>query len=82
MCWNFASEELKNQYVVQHNKTHRELINEILDDKYNELRDLVLRMYSSYTKLVLEISKDVKKDRKAHSSAFHVCRHFLLSLKT
>ena len=25
-------------------------------------------MYSSYTKLVLEISKDVKKDRKAHLS--------------
>ena len=37
MCWNFVSEELKNQYVVQHYKTHRELINEILDDKYNEL---------------------------------------------
>jgi len=37
MCWNFVSGELKNQYVVQHYKTHRELINEILDDKYNEL---------------------------------------------
>ena len=66
MCWNFVSEKLKNQYVVQHYKTHRELINEILDDKYNELRDLVLHMYSLYTKLVLEISKDMKKDRKAH----------------
>lgn len=33
MCWNFVSEELKNQYVVQDYKTHRELINEILDDK-------------------------------------------------
>ena len=32
MCWNFVSGELKNQYVVQHYKTHRELINEILDD--------------------------------------------------
>ena len=68
MCWNFVSEGLKNQYVVKHYKTHRELIKEILDDKYNELRDLVLHMYSSYTKLVLEISKDVKKDRKAHLS--------------
>ena len=37
MCWNFVSGEFKNQYVVQHYKTHRELINEILDDKYNEL---------------------------------------------
>ena len=56
--------------VVQHYKTHihRELINEILDDKYDELRDLVLHMYSLYTKLVLEISKDVKKDRKARLS--------------
>ena len=70
MCWNFVSEELKNQYVVQHYKTHihRELINEILDDKYDELRDLVLHMYSLYTKFVLEISKDVKKDRKARLS--------------
>ena len=70
MCWNFVSEELKNQYVVQHYKTHRELINEILDDKYtmNSVRDLVLHMYSLYTKLVLEIYKDVKKDRKAYLS--------------
>ena len=68
LCWCFVSEELKNQYVVQHYKTHRELIHEILKDKYNELRDLVLHMYSLYTKLVLEISKDVKKDRKAHLS--------------
>ena len=67
MCWNFVSEELKNQYVVQHYKTHRELINEILDDKYS-VRDLVLHMYSFYTKLVLEIYKDVKKDRKAYLS--------------
>ena len=37
MCCNFVSGELKNQYVVQHYKTHRELINEILDEKYNEL---------------------------------------------
>ena len=66
MCLNFVSEELKNQYVVQHYKTHRELINEILDDKYSELRDIVLHMYSLYTKLVLKISKDMKKYRKAH----------------
>ena len=33
MCWNFVSEELKNQYIVQDYKTHRELINEILDDE-------------------------------------------------
>ena len=51
MCWNFVSEGLKNQYVLRHYKTHRELIShESLDDKYNELRDLVLHMYSSYTK--------------------------------
>ena len=68
MCWNFVSEGLKNQYVAKHYKTHGELIHEILDRKYNELRDLVLHMYSSYTKLVSEISKDVKKDRKAHLS--------------
>ena len=61
MCWNFVSEGLKNHFVVKHYKTHRELIHEIFDDRYNELRDLVLHMYSSYTKLVLEISKDVKK---------------------
>ena len=68
MCWDFVSEALKNQYVVKHYKTDRELIHEILDRKYNELRDLVLHMYSSYTKLVSAISKDVKKDRKAHLS--------------
>ena len=44
MCWNFVSDGLKNQYVVKHYKTHRELIHKILDDKYNELRDLVLHM--------------------------------------
>lgn len=53
MCWNFVSEGLKNQHVIKHYKTHSELIHEILDRKYNELRDLVLHMYSSYTKLVL-----------------------------
>lgn len=68
MCWNFVSEGLKNQHVVKHFKTHSELIHEILDGKYNELRDLVLHMYSSYTKLVSAIFKDVKKDRKAHLS--------------
>ena len=56
ICWNFVTEELKNQYVVQHYRTHREIL-----DEYNELRDLVLHMYSLYTKLVLKISKDVKK---------------------
>ena len=34
----------------------------------NSVRDLVLHMYSLYTKLVLEIYKDVKKDRKAYLS--------------
>ena len=35
----------------------------------NSVRDLVLHMYSLVHKaLVLEISKDVKKDRKAHLS--------------
>ena len=68
MCWNFVSEGLKSQYVVKHYKTHSELIHEILDRKYNELPALVLHMYPSYTKLVSPISKDVKKDRKAHLS--------------
>ena len=68
MCWKFVSERLANQYVMKHYKTHRQLIEEILDDRYNELRDLVHHMFSFYVQLVSEIAKAVKKDRKAHLS--------------
>ena len=77
MCWNFVCEGLKNQYVEKHFKTHREIIHEILDHKYNELRDLVLHMYSSYITLVSAVSKDVKKDRKAH-----LCLRWVRSLNS
>ena len=58
MCWNFVSEELTKHTV--------NLLTKFSTIKYNELRDLVLHMYSLYTKFVLEISKDVKNERKAH----------------
>ena len=77
MCWNFVCEGLENQYVEKHFKTHREIIHEILDHKYNELRDLVLHMYSSYITLVSAVSKDVKKDRKAH-----LCLRWVRSLNS
>ena len=57
MCWKFVSERLANQYVMKHYKTHRQLIEEILDDRYNELRDLVHHMFSFYVQLVSEIAK-------------------------
>ena len=68
MCWKFVSERLAKQYIMKHYKTHRQLIEEILDDCYNELRDLVHRMFSFYVQLVSEIAKAVKKDRKVHLS--------------
>ena len=63
MCWKYVSERLAKQYVMKHYKTHRQLIEEILDDRYNELRDLVHHMFSFYVQLVSEIAKAVKKDR-------------------
>lgn len=66
MCWTFVSERFANQHVTKHYETHRKLIREILDGRYNELRDLVNHMFSFYIKLVSEIAKDIKKDRKAH----------------
>ena len=48
-------------------ESHRKLIEQqILDDRYSELRNLVDHMYSSYVTLVSEVGKGVKKDRKAH----------------
>lgn len=65
MCWNFVSERIGKQYVMKHFETHRKLIQEILDVRYNELRDLVQHMYSLYITLVSDIAKEVKKDKKA-----------------
>ena len=59
MCWKFVSERLAKQYIMKHYKTHRQLIEEILDDRYNELRDLVHHMFSFYVQLVSEIAKAV-----------------------
>ena len=66
MCWSFVSERLSAQYVAKHYASHRNLIEEILDVRYNELRDLVHHMFSSYIKLLSGVAEDVKKDRKAH----------------
>ena len=66
MCWNYVSEKLGKQYVVKHYETHGELIQEILDDRYDKLRDLVHHMFSHYIQLISEIANDFKKDRKAH----------------
>ena len=66
MCWNYVSEKLGKQYVVKHYETHGELIQEIIDDRYNKLRDLVHHMFSHYIQLISEIANDFKKDRKAH----------------
>ena len=51
---------------MKHYETHGELIQEILDDCYNKLHDLVHHMFSHYTLLVSEIANDFKKDRNAH----------------
>ena len=51
---------------MKHYETHGELIQEILDDCYNKLRDLVHCMFSHYIQLISEIAKDFKKDKKAH----------------
>ena len=66
MCWSFVSERLSAQYVAKHYASHRNLIEEILDVRYNELRDLVHHMFSSYIKLLSGVAEDVKKDRKVH----------------
>ena len=66
MCWNFVSESLGKQHVMQVYESHRKLIEQILDDRYSELRNLVDHMYSSYVTLGSEVGKGVKKDRKAH----------------
>ncbi|KAL9984460.1 hypothetical protein ACROYT_G006754, partial [Oculina patagonica] len=65
MCWNFVSERIGKQYVTKHFETHRKLFQEILDVRYNELRDLVQHMYSLYITLLSDITKEVKKDKKA-----------------
>ena len=66
MCWKFVSERLGKQYVMEHYETHQKLIQEILDDRYDELRDLAQHMFSYYVQLVSEVSNDSKRDRKAH----------------
>ena len=66
MCRNYVSEKLEKQYVVKHYETHGELIQEILDDRYNNLRGLVHHMFSHYIQLICEIANDFKKDRKTH----------------
>lgn len=68
MCWNYVSEKLGKQYVMKYYETYGQLIQEILDDHYNELRDLVHHMFSHYIQLISEIANDVKRDRKAHLS--------------
>ena len=68
MCWNYVFEKLGKQYVVKHYETHGKLIQKILDDRYNKLRDLVHPMFSHYIQLISEIANDFKKDRKAHLS--------------
>ena len=45
MCWNFVSERLGKQHVMQVYESHRKLIEQILDDRYSELRNLVDHMY-------------------------------------
>ena len=52
MCWKFVSEKLAKQYIMKHYKTHRQFIEEFLDDCYNELRDLVHHLFSYYVQLV------------------------------
>ena len=69
MCWNFVSEELKISTLYNITKHTVNLLTKFSTiNTMNSVRDLVLHMYSLYTKLVLEIYKDVKKDRKAYLS--------------
>lgn len=68
MCWNYVSEKLGKQYIMKYYETYGQLIQEILDDHYNELRDLVHHMFSHYIQLISEIANDVKRDKKAHLS--------------
>ena len=64
MCWNYVSEKLGKQYVVKHYETHGELIQELLDDRYDKLRDLVHHMFSHYIQLISEIANDFKKTER------------------
>ena len=68
MCWSYVSEKLGKQYVAKHYETQGELIREILDEPYDELRDLVHHMFSHYVQLISEIANDFKKDKKAYLS--------------
>ena len=77
MCWNYVSEKLGKQYIVKHYETHGELMQEILNDRYNKLRDLVHHMFSHYIQLISEIANDFKKDRKAH-----LTMHWMTSFNT
>jgi len=45
MCWNYVSETLGKQYVMKHYEMYGQLIQETLDDCYNELCDLVKTLY-------------------------------------
>ena len=66
MCWNFVSEQLSKQPVMKHLENHRKLIEEILDARYSELRNLVDHMFSVYMEHVSAVEAQVKRDHKVH----------------
>ena len=48
-CWNFVSERLSQQHVMNHFETHRKVIEEkYTGARYNELQNLVEHMFSVY----------------------------------
>lgn len=65
MCWNFLLEQLCKQPVMKL-ETHRKLIEEILEARYNELRNLVNHIFSVYMEHVSAVAEEEKKDRKLH----------------
>ena len=64
MCWNFVSEQLSKQPVMKHLENHRKLMEEILDARFSELRNLVDHMFSVYMEHVSAVEAQVKRDRK------------------
>ena len=66
MCWNFVSEQLSKQPVMKHLENHRKLIEEILEARYSELRNLVDHMFSVYMEHLSAVAEEAKKDHKVH----------------
>ena len=65
-CWTFVSQKLAQQPVIKHYEMHRTLIQYVLGKRSPELHNFVDHIYYTYIKLVNDIAKEVKTDKKAN----------------